>query len=227
MHELVLTKQTTLGVKWYRDPWFWCALSWSKQPPRSETGSYIPNTVKSYIYTSTSFLSHAKIPLFTNSRLCIFLWSLGGWILATSSWWGSGRKGSARLCCTLTPSVKEVHSGTWEGRWGTLGLPQGKARGSVGWSSTGGPAALSLGRPGGPSCRTGCWRSSATVGYISFHCWHLQQGKSIACIGYSKKQQKTNKQKQKILPFCTQGFVISETRNNKLIFKHPSQIAGR
>lgn len=35
------------------------------------------------------------------------------------------------------------------------------------------------------------------------------------------------KKKKKILSFCTQGFVISETRNDMFIFKHQSQIAGR
>lgn len=145
--------------------------------------------------------------LFINSRLCIFLWSLGGWILATSNWWGSGRTGST--CPAAHPH--------WVGRRCTR-APRARQEGL---------RVEPHRRPGRTEPRAS-WRSQLQdrmlkqLSYsriISFHCWHLQRGKSIACIGCLKKK--------KILLFCTQGFVISETRNDMFIFKHQSQIAGR
>lgn len=114
--------------------------------------------------------------LFINSRLCIFLWSLGGWILATSNWWGSGRTGST--CPAAHPH--------WVGRRCTR-APRARQEGL---------RVEPHRRPGRTEPRAS-WRSQLQdrmlkqLSYsriISFHCWHLQRGKSIACIGCLKKK---------------------------------------
>ena len=54
-------------------------------------GPHIPNTIKNHIYLNVFFI---HISLFIISRISIFHWSQGGWILATRYWW---TKGYARL----------------------------------------------------------------------------------------------------------------------------------
>lgn len=105
MHELVLTKQAP-PVCGEMGPSALMCIHLEQMKPCSETGSYIPIQLK-IIYTSTSFLSHAKIPLFVISRTHIFLWSLDGWILAARNWWGRG------LCACL--HTHWVGGGSWEG----------------------------------------------------------------------------------------------------------------
>lgn len=90
-------------------------------------------------------------------------------------------------------------------------------------------------RPGSTKPRAS-WRSQLqdrmlkklSYSRIYFFSLLAPAAREVYCLHRILKKTTKNKQtKTKNPAFCTQGFVISETRNNKLIFKHPSQIAGR
>lgn len=156
---------------------------------------------------------------FIMSRIYIFLWSLGGWILATRNWGGSGEKGG---------SLWWAHTERQEGHWGPedARVPGGPVRrrapkgqrGSARRSSTGGPAARRLGQPRGLAEGQDAEHSPATVGHVSFHCWRLQWG-GVYCLHTLLMKENP--------AFVHPGVqAISETRN-VFIFKHQPQITGR
>lgn len=135
------------------------------EQPRSETGSYIPITVKSYTYIPQLLSFHMQrchFSLIQDYVSSFEVWVVGFWPPATGE--EVGEQGPRALLHTHTE---------WEG--GALG-PPGPGKRVWGWSRTEGPAALSLGRPGGPSCRTGCWSSSATVGLFLFTAGTCSEG---------------------------------------------------
>lgn len=107
MHELVLTKQVCSEM----GPSALMGIHLEQMKPCSETGSYIPNTVKNYIYLNffPFTCKDTTFCYFKNTHLPL-----------KSGWLGFGRqklvrKGSGCIC-TLT----ECGGGSWGG-WGLRG----------------------------------------------------------------------------------------------------------
>lgn len=105
-------KKTTKGcMNWFqlrrpRDHWFWFAFISTVNKTSFLNWFIYPNTVKNHIYTSTFFLSHAKMSLFIFSRISIFLWSQGGWVLVTET--GNGEKRGTCLCAQVEAKEEPV-----------------------------------------------------------------------------------------------------------------------